>query len=291
MNLNLTNNLISRIHSRLPNRLTGPRAGGLRPLQAGFTLIELLIAMFLLVVISLSIYQSTTQTYRLREILMNEGDFYNGIRLSMGIMERDISLIYSPINLTTFDPQTPQDRNQNVSPEVQAIISSDLGRPSEFWTGAFDKTGIRPSRFVGTSNRMTFISRSHQRVYKESPESEFTKIVYELRDERALNQDNNSKVLFKIADTSAFEDQNKRDTYQRTYPLLHGIKNLSFRYYRKDKKSWLSSWDSDSNDDLRNKFPDIVEVKIEVAGPSRLHFDGLYYFRPEIPTYGLDPSS
>jgi prepilin-type N-terminal cleavage/methylation domain-containing protein len=63
---------------------------------AGFTLIEVLISIVILTFISLGIYQSTTETFHLREILSNEGDFYNSIRLSMNIMQRDISMIYSP---------------------------------------------------------------------------------------------------------------------------------------------------------------------------------------------------
>ena len=35
----------------------------------------------------------------------------------------------------------------------------------------------------------------------------------------------------------------------------------------------------------------VIEIKIEVLGPSRLSFDGLFQFRPEVPLDGLDPST
>ena len=49
-----------------------------------------------------------------------------------------------------------------------------------------------------------------------------------------------------------------------------------------DKIEWGPNWDTDK-DEFKNLYPDIVEVSIEVAGPSRLQFEGTYKFRPEIP--------
>ena len=42
----------------------------------GFTLVEVMIAIVLLVMISVAIYQATTQTFRYRAKIINEGDFY-----------------------------------------------------------------------------------------------------------------------------------------------------------------------------------------------------------------------
>jgi len=261
--------------------------------ERGFTLIEVLISMVLLVIISLAIYQATTGTYRLRDILMNEGDFNNGIRLSMSIFERDISLLYSPV--MALPESSKADPNANVgqpasdkeSQEMRELLASDQGRTTTFWSGAIDKTGIRPSHFIGTDSKISFVSVSHIRVYKESRESEFAKISYELQRDTA---DNEAQTLVKTEITSAFNDDESKNDHQRIYPLLRGIKKLKYRYYRKDRKQWLSSWDSDTQD-LKNIYPDIVEVSIEVKGPSRLFFEGTYYFRPEIPFYGLDPST
>ncbi|MBC7692458.1 MAG: prepilin-type N-terminal cleavage/methylation domain-containing protein [Methylotenera sp.] len=268
-----------------------PSKGLLR--TAGFTLIEVLIAITLLVVISLAIYQATTQTYKLRDTLMNEGDFHNGIRLSMAIMERDVSQIFSP---TIMLPPKKPDKNaalpgQNapLDPELEQIVNSDLGRTTQFWLGMTDKTGVRASRFDGTANSMSFISLSHVRVYKESPESEITKVTYELRDDPTPDKKESTKMLVKIEDTNAFDDESKKTTYQRVLPLLRGIRKMSFRYYRKEKQEWFTSFTNDK-DDLRGKFPDMIEVSLEAIGPSRMFFEGNFIFKPEIPLNGLNPS-
>ena len=265
----------------------------------GFTLIEVLISITLLVFISMAIYQGTTETYKLREVLINEGDFYNGIRLSMTIMERDVALLYSPTLLGIATKSSANTSSQDLqNNQLQQDLTKALGpealRTTDYWTGAIDTSGIRPSRFVGTASKMSFIALSHMRVYKDSPEGEIVKVEYDLRDDPDSKDvkgvDPALKQLVKIYDTSPFDDESKKDTFQRTLPLLKGIKKLSYRFYRKDKNQWDRSWDSDK-EDTKNQYPDMIEVVIEVEGPTRLHYDGKYIFRPELPIRGLIPSS
>jgi prepilin-type N-terminal cleavage/methylation domain-containing protein len=269
----------------------------------GFTIIEVLISIVILMVISLAIYQATTQTYRLRDTLTNEGDFHNGIRLSMAIMERDISQLFSPTIMLqpkkSTAPTDPNARRDGGLPEsrpeddreLQELLNSDIGRTTQFWLGASDKTGIRSSRFDGTQTSMSFISLSHIRVYKEAPESEIAKITYELRDDSSefMGKNETTKMLVKIEDTNAFDDDSKKTTYQKVLPLVRGLRKLAFRYYRKDKQQWLSSWTND-RDDLKGKYPDMIEITMEVIGPSRMFFEGTFIFKPEIPHSGLNPS-
>lgn len=272
-------------------------------LNAGFTLIEVMIAMAILAFISLAIYQLTVETYRLRDTLSSEGDFYNGVRLSMDVMQRDVALIYSPLLIqpgktstpSPSAPGTPQNPNPQALPpamnpqDLEVINAAGLGQATKYWGPATDKTGVRPSRFQGTDQKMSFISASHVRVYRDAAESEFAKIGYELKqDDDPANQ--GSYVLVKTESPNAFEDDDSRDKSVINYPLLHGVKKLKYRYYRKDKETWESSWDSEK-EDTKNLYPDMVEITIELAGPSNLHYQGVYRFRPEVPLYGIDPST
>jgi prepilin-type N-terminal cleavage/methylation domain-containing protein len=271
---------------------------------AGFTLIEVLISIVILTFISLGIYQSTTETFHLREILSNEGDFYNSIRLSMNIMQRDISMMYSPTLMIPNPAPSPsasqlpqvagRPPTQVTQPNPQASLAflqtdPDLAVESDFWVAAVDKTGIRPSRFIGSEKKISFIGASHYRMYKDIAESEFSKITYELVEDEF---DKDSLMLIKTESTDVFQMEERKDISKRVYALLHGIKKLKFRFYRKDKNlgEWQPSWDSDT-DEVRNMFPDIVEINFEVTGPSKLFFNGIYDFRPETPLNGLNPSS
>jgi len=80
--------------------------------HSGFTLLEVLIAMSVLVFISYAIYQATVETYKLRDSLSTEGNFYNGIRMSTSILQRDISMIYSPLISMPDKPATPNPQGQ-----------------------------------------------------------------------------------------------------------------------------------------------------------------------------------
>ena len=264
------------------------------PQQAGFTLLEVLISMSILVFISFAIFQATTQTYKLRDTLMTEGNFYNSIRLSTTILQRDIALIYSPLvtmNIKKPDPNTPPG---TVNPQ-EALINSagdDLGQTFTFWSRAIDISGVRPARFTGTDNKLTFISLSHIRIYKDAPESEFAKITYELKREKSDAENPDTQILVKTESPNAFAVDESRDTMGRSYELLHGVKKLSYTYYQRDGNTWKNfrSWDSDK-EETKNLIPDIIELKIEVVGPKKQVFEGRYKFRPEIPLNGINPST
>ena len=261
--------------------------GSFRDVQ-GFTLLEVLISIFILVIISLSIYQLTTETFRLRDSLMNEGDFYNGIRLSMGIMERDISQLFNPLVMA------PEDKTKKVKkvgqPELPPQEEPTDLVTTKYWEKPVGKIGIRPLHFLGEANKLSFIANSHLRVYKESLESDFAKVSYDMMPEKKSDySDGTTQILVKNESPNVFVEDEDKDKFKHTYPLLRGIKTIKFEYYWKEKERWESRWDSD-NGDQKDLYPDAIKVTLTVLGPSRLNFDGIYEFRPELPLRALDPS-
>jgi hypothetical protein len=67
------------------------------------------------------------------------------------------------------------------------------------------------------------------------------------------------------------------------------VKSLKFRYYRRDKKAWENTWDT-NRDDMKGLYPDLIEIKLEVVGLNKLGYTGSYMFKPEMPFYGLEPT-
>jgi prepilin-type N-terminal cleavage/methylation domain-containing protein len=289
-----------------------PRGGA--DSQAGFTLIEVIISLVILTFISLGIYQATTQTFKLRESLSVEGDFYNGIRLSMDILQRDLALVSNPMLMlppkktggAAGDPSgngfVPNGQNPNAqnpanpseapfdAKETAAFNAAGVMNESQYWGPVGDKTGLRPSRFQGANNKMSFISASHIRIYRDAAESEFAKIAYELVAEPSNTDVPGSSVLYKVESPNVYEDEDRKDKKIVRYPLLHGVRKLVFKYYRKDKDAWVDAWDS-VNGDTKGLYPDEIKVSIEVGGPTKLSYDGEYILRTEVPLHGLDPST
>ncbi len=256
----------------------------------GFTLIEVLIAMAILVFISFGIYQATIETYRLRDVLATEGAFYNTIRLAMSIVQRDIALIYSPVVLIPRPNTSPSPGSLPATPPTPLVSlpGEDLQVPYKFWSPAVDESGLRPSRMIGTDNKLSFISLSYTRIYKDTPGSEFSKISYELKPEEKDASLKGTFILVKSESGNAFTREDSKDPLLQNYELLHGIKKLTFTYLTKDGNSWKTarSWDSEQ-DQPRLTFPDMIVIDLEVVGTKSLSFEGKFKFRPEIPINGL----
>ncbi len=258
----------------------------------GFTLLEVLISMFLLVVISFATYQATTETFKLRDVLSTEGEFYNSIRLAVSILQRDLENAYSPVVLR------PEQRPRAIpgQEELQAQQQQQIPPPgfglnrdimqSDFFSSEIDRYGIRPTRMSGTDSKLFWVNAANMRMYRDSRESDFLKISYFLEQEKDSEYEPGSSTLVRSASPEAFIYDETKDKAVKIYRLLHGIRKLKFRYYRKDKDQWSDSWDSESAD-TKESFPDIVELQIEVSAPKGLNFEGRYHIRPEVPLNGI----
>ncbi|MGE0614562.1 MAG: type II secretion system protein GspJ [Bacteriovoracia bacterium] len=266
--------------------------------RQGFTLLEVLISFVILAFISLAIYQATNNTYDLHAQLLADSDFYSEIRLSFAIMDKDVAAIFSPHLMAPPKPTpTPNPDGSLPPPDPnEGNWFEGANRASDYWGVAIDKTGLRPSRFVGNENSFSFITASHIRIYRESRESFMAKVSYRLEDDDRAEEDGNDpkenyKMLVKTENQNAFdlEKKDEEDKLHKRYQLLHGIKSLKYRYYRKDKTQWVTSWDTDHSD-TKNIYPDVIEVEFEVRGGPRLNHTGRFRFRPEMPLNGLSPS-
>jgi prepilin-type N-terminal cleavage/methylation domain-containing protein len=255
-------------------------------MNRGFTLIELLISMTILTFISVFVYQTTSKSFELRDSLSTDGDFYNSIRIALDIFGRDVIHIYSPQMAAlpgklsqAEQPQnnfpTPYSNDNNQEPTLDLNVYP-------FWGAMVNKFGVRPTRFIGDENKISFITNSHMRLFRESHECEFAKITYELSEDK-LAPKSAAKVFIKKENTDVFSlDRENKDTEIR-YDLLTGVKALRFRYLDSQKDQWLTRWDSTSRD-FNNRFPNMIEIELDVELPrSGNIFTVMQRFRPELP--------
>ncbi len=244
-------------------------------------MLELLIAMLILTFISIGIYQATTRTFELRTTLMGRGEFYNEVRLGVGIVERDLTQVFTPLNLFS---------NSMKDPTELANLGAQDRNASKFWGPIYDTRGMRAARFEGRESSLRFVSSSHNRVYRDSLESVFVKVSYTLEEDQLLGADlPGTKVLMKSEQSNAFDIERDEDPAPKRLPILRGIKKLSLRYYRKATDKWDTTWDS-SRPEFQDLIPDLIEASIEVVGLNNLQHEGIYRFRPESPQQTLHPS-
>ncbi|MBI2606259.1 MAG: type II secretion system protein [Deltaproteobacteria bacterium] len=226
---------------------------------SGFTLIELMISMTILSFIAMTVYQTTSRSFELRETLSQDGDFYNAIRVALETFGRDVTHIYTPQAASL-----PGEMGKPAKPgsEAAAALSPSV---YPFWGALINSHGVRPSRFNGSDTKISFVINSHVRLFRDSAESEFAKITYALEEDKLAG--GNVLALVKRENPNAFTLEEKlSDDDEIRYTLISGVKGLRLRYLDGEKDSWSSSWDTTSSDHL-GKFPSLVEIELEMELP------------------------
>jgi prepilin-type N-terminal cleavage/methylation domain-containing protein len=273
--------------------------------QSGFTLLEVLISIVILAFISIGIYEITSDTFRLSDLLANDSDFFSTIRLSMNMIDRDVTMLYTPKNIlpastlklldaevTTMTTGQPQAQAADAKDQA-AIAFGDQFKGTEYWGSIVDKTGIRLSRFIGTETSIKFITAAHVRIYKDARESIFAKVSYGVERVKSDGDDpvyKDTQTLIKTSNPNVYDYEKDDGPALHRYPLLQGVKSFKFQYYSKDKDKWFNTWDSESPD-TKFIYPDRIKIDIEVIGPQELSFQGTYVFKPEIPFNGIAPTT
>jgi prepilin-type N-terminal cleavage/methylation domain-containing protein len=260
--------------------------------QKGFTLIEVMIALMILVMIGLLTSKAIIEAAKLKQKLTLETDFSSELRTSLTFIERDLTQVFNPRwllapDMVPLDPYAQQNNPQQNANDAEKNKSNptlsidDLNRrlrgmafqTFEYWGPVLDPSGIRASRFQGKEDQMSFISASHQRVYKEKKESIYIKIKYEFIKD----------TLYKTINTRAFDLEDTKDMPSITrYEVLKHIKTLKFGYFKPEEKSPLRSWDSEGQDQKGN-FPEAIEMEVSLDAPEGKTFNTTLLFKLETP--------
>jgi general secretion pathway protein J len=213
--------------------------------ESGLTLIEVLIAVGLFAFISVGIYEATTRAFDVNFRLRSESNDYSAVSLTIQAIERDFSQIFTPQLGTTparLDPQA---------------------QPSTFWSPVIRSDGFRRTRFLGTKEKVSFVANNNRRVEADSPQSDFQKITWEI--ERNAE---GAYSLYRSTDWDVYQYDDATTRPPMRIALLENLSSASFRYYRKENKTWEEQWDSESpyaKPEFR--YPELISLKFEVPDP------------------------
>ena len=256
----------------------------------GFTLIELIISMTILAFISLGVYQLTANSFEMREKLEAEADFYNTIRTALAQMERDVLMIYTPqvgaLPRQLAQATVPGQQGQG-SGQTAGEPPFDPGVSTPFWGPLFNRFGVRPSRLQGEAGKISFISSSHVRLFKDSHETEFAKITYALEDDRLSRGADGSvpKALVRYEDHDAFTDDGRPSETNARYVLLVPVVSLKFTFLDGRNDQWQNNWDTDGRD-TKNQYPALIKVALEMRlpppAPKDATFEVVQVIKPEL---------
>jgi type II secretion system protein J len=213
--------------------------------EKGFTLIEVMIAILLLALMSIAVYQVTTRSFSLNAQLGQESTDYIAIVLSLQNVETDLSQIYTP----PLDPAlAPKDPNSQAS---------------QFWSAPLRSDGMRRSRLQGSKEKITFLSNGNRRVEEDSPQSDFQKVTWEI--ERNAE---GAYSLYRSTDWDAFNVDDGVAAKPIRVALLENLTSAKFTYYRTENKTWDETWDSEGRFvKPEARFPQLISLKVELPDP------------------------
>lgn len=202
--------------------------------EKGFTLIEVLIAITLLAIISLLVWQAAGTTLASKERFDARYEIFQSAGLTLHQMTREIESAYLYA--------TPDFLGRSGSGEQQvktAFIGSD----------------------EGDQDSLTFDTLTHIRYIKDAKESDQAEISYFLEPDDESDQE---LWVLKKREQSPPDTDLKQGG--RTSVLFKGVSELNFRYFDSTKGEFVESWDSSSMDNI-NKLPRVVEILLVVQDP------------------------
>ena len=205
----------------------------------GFTLIEVLVAITLLAIISLLVWQSMGSSVVMKERFEKKDQDFQAVTLAMNRISRDLqaAVLFSNVE----------------------ILGVSAGGEQ-----------MTKSAFIGTNagdqDKITFQTLAHLRYFKDVKESDLAEASYFL--EPMTDEDRGEDVsgLFRLRKRETSPPDADPEQGGAVTTLLTGVKELNFRYYNQQKNEFVDEWDSTKLDNI-HKLPRAVEIVLVVRDP------------------------
>jgi len=217
--------------------------------EKGFTLLEVLIAVFILALMSLIIWQITNNTYRGTSKAEKYDAIYQNARLALKRVTGDLSMAF--------------------------LVSANM--QGRFPDGSVSFEPVFIGEDTGDSDKVDFVSFSNQRLVKNEKASDQIEVGYYVAD----CPDKEEKVSCLMRRSSTYVDKDIKEGGD-TFPAAEGIKKFNLEYYDKEKAEWRGGWDSKDPAYL-NKLPRAVRVTISFDDPSGEEEEIIFTESVEIP--------
>ncbi|QQR81972.1 MAG: prepilin-type N-terminal cleavage/methylation domain-containing protein [Deltaproteobacteria bacterium] len=212
----------------------------------GFTLIEILVAISLLAIISILVWQSMYTTTHIKDRSEKLDEGYRRATLTLSKISQDFSM---------------------------AVIFQSVDLMGVSASGEQMSKSVFMGKDQGDQDEVTFNSFSHLRYIKNVKESELAEISYYLE----ADPDRSGSYLLKKREVSppTANPESGHDSKGSTghspgggttMTLLDGVKGLNFRYYDFQKADFVDEWDTTKSDYV-GKLPRAVEITLTLLPP------------------------
>lgn len=202
--------------------------------QKGFTLIEIMVAVVLLAIISVLVFQSMGSMVGSRERFETRQQGYRGANVFLDRMTRELATAVLYANI-----------------ELLGVSSNGEQTAKSVFSGTNS----------GDQDKLTFDNLSHTRYLKDSKESDLAEVTYFLEPQ----EESDGLFVLKRRDKSPLDAEPGEKG--KVTILLDSVRELNFRYYDPVKGEYQDEWDT-TKLDYANRLPRAVEITLVLQDPA-----------------------
>lgn len=201
------------------------RRGARRRARAGLTLVEVMVAIAILLLMMVMTTAVLANALTVRQILEDRDTTTRSARVALGTIRRQLQLAYlTELQSANFSYQT-------------VFVGID-----------------------GSTDSLYFATRGHQRLYRDSRESDQAEVT--LWAEPGRGSDSRGYVLYHRESARVDEEP---DEDGRVLPLATHVRSFELRFLDGQQDEWRDEWDSRSPD-YANRLPRAVQVGLVLIG-------------------------
>lgn len=212
---------------------------------AGMSLVEVLVAVTILAMIGTLIVGGFVQTAKNKKRIEAQSEYHHVVNSALERMQREISMAFVSVH---------QNPSEALIVHRTAFIGSDRG----------------------DNDRLNFTSFSHQRLYRDAPESDQNELSYFI----ARDPETGIDTLVRREERRIDDDPEHGGRVQILTPNPSGngvieVRGLDFEYLDPVSWEWLRTWDTTQVTAQPNRLPAQVRITLTVADfPARAALEG-----------------
>lgn len=212
----------------------------------GFTLIEILVALTLMSLMMISIYNVVDNNIDTKDKVTEEDREFLQVYLAIDRIERDLSMMFTPLFYDTLPKAAGAEANgESVNPS--ANTPSSTSRPiNDFFPQVSERGHIVPLFQLIDKGEIAFFSSSHRRFVEGQKESNFQWVRYTFDSAEDGDAEGTSRLYRQTVTQNIYDPAMDLDK-ARSFLLLKGVKSLIFEYWEPERARWVESYDFQKN--------------------------------------------
>ncbi len=197
-----------------------------RSSESGFTLLEILLAIMVLSIMMMLVYDMSNKSTDTVDRVMTEDREYMQVQMAFSIIERDFSSLYTPLFTEVIKKQLPGEEREE----------------KERFNGVTHLGKIIPVIDNPDKHELIFMTYSNQRRMQDLKQSNYAWVRYTLRSKES--DEENKKGSFELV-RQFTADNPYGDSFEwdkiKSNVLLNNVEKFQFFFWSDDKEDYVES--------------------------------------------------